>query len=95
MIKLIMFLGGGYLLWHLRSKLPLVALAYGVFSLAIIAYSGVLQSVGRYVYAIASLSLALGLVLANHPRWGYAIIGFFALLLGRYAIRFAWWDWFF
>lgn len=95
LIKLIMFLGGGYLLWHLRNKLPLVALAYGVFSLAIIGYSGVLQSVSRYVYAIASLSLALGLVLANHPRWGYAIIGFFALLLGRYAIRFAWWDWFF
>lgn len=39
------------------------------------------SSVSRYAYGIVSLSLALGILLASHPRWGYAILALFAVLL--------------
>jgi Gpi18-like mannosyltransferase len=87
------FWGGGYLLWHLRSKLPAVAVAYGFCTLAMIQATGSLSSVSRYVYGIVSLSLALGLVLAKRPRWGYPLMGFFSMVLVYYGIRFAWWYW--
>jgi Gpi18-like mannosyltransferase len=93
LIKVVMVFGGGYLLWHLRAKLPLVAVAYGFCSLALIISSGVLISVGRFAYAIVSLSLALGVLFANHPRWGYLSMGLFATLLVEFAIKFAWWHW--
>jgi len=91
--KVIMVFGGGYLLWHLRAKLSHVAVAYGFCCLALLITSGALSSLSRYAYGIVSLSLALGVLLAYHPRWGYAIIGCFAILLARYAFRFAWWYW--
>jgi len=28
-------------------------------------------------------------LLARHPRWGYATMGFFAILLASFAVRFA------
>jgi hypothetical protein len=36
-----------------------------------------------------SLSFAFGLLLARYPRWGYAIMGFFAILLATFSIRFS------
>jgi Gpi18-like mannosyltransferase len=93
LIKVVMVFGGTYLLWHLRAKLPPVAVAYGFCSLALIISSGVLISVGRFAYAIVSLSLALGVLFANHPRWGYLTMGLFATLLVEFAIKFAWWHW--
>ena len=93
LIKVVMVFGGTYLLWHLRAKLPPVAVAYGFCSLALIISSGVLISVGRFAYAIVSLSLALGVLFANHPRWGYLTMGLFATLLVEFAIKFACWHW--
>ena len=74
------FFGGGYLLWHLRTRLPLVAVVYGFASLAMIQATGSLSSVSRYVYGIVSVSLALGILLAHHPRWGYLILSLFAIV---------------
>jgi hypothetical protein len=93
LMRVVMFFGGGYLLWHLRAKLPLVAIAYGFCSLGLIQATGALSSVSRYAYGIVSLSLGLGVLFAAHPRWGYPVIGFFAVVLIYVAIKFAWWHW--
>ena len=92
-IKVVMIFGGGYLLWRLRDKLSLVVVAYGFFALALLLATGSVMAVDRYAYAIVSLPLALGVLLAQHPRWGYATIGYFAVLLASFAYRFARWYW--
>lgn len=91
--KIVMLLGGSFLLWHLRSKLPQVVIIYGFCSFALLLKSGATSSFHRYVYGIVSVSLALGILLACYPRWGYAIIGLFTILLINYTVRFAWWQW--
>lgn len=91
--KVIMVFGGGYLLWHLRRKLPSIAIAYGYCALALIIISGALSSVNRYAYAIVSLPFALGILFTSHPRWGYVVLGLFGIFLVRYAIQFTWWIW--
>ena len=93
LIRIVMLYGGSYLLWHLRNKLPLVAVAYGFCTLGLILASGALVSINRFVYGIVSLSLALGLLFSYHPRWGYSIMGLFAVLLVVFSLKFAWWYW--
>ncbi len=92
--KILMFFGGGYVLWRMRSQLPRVAVVYGFCSLAMLFSSGsVVNSVNRYAYGIVSLSFALGVLLSRYPRWGYATIGVFALLSVYFSIRFSWGLW--
>jgi len=93
LIRVIMFFGGGYLLWHLRTQLPLVAVAYGFCSLTLLLISQQLDSLGRYTYSIVSLPLAVSLLLVRYPYWKYPTLLFFVILLIRYAINFAWWYW--
>jgi Gpi18-like mannosyltransferase len=93
LLRVVTFWGGGYLLWYLRAKLPPVALAYGFCSQGIILATGSLSSVSRYVYGIVSIALALGWLFASHSRWGYLTLGLFAVMLVRFALRFAWWYW--
>lgn len=93
LLRVVTFFGGGYLLWHFRQRLPRIAVVYGFFSLAMIQTTGSLSSVSRYVYGIVSISLALGLLLERHPRWGYPTLGLFVILLAGFAIKFAWWYW--
>ncbi|HEY9636278.1 MAG TPA: mannosyltransferase family protein [Coleofasciculaceae cyanobacterium] len=92
-IKIVMLIGGSYLLWHLRTKLNFIVLAYSVFTFALLLMTGATSSFHRYAYATVSLSIGLGVLLEKYPRWGYALISFFAILLIDYAIRFAWWQW--
>jgi hypothetical protein len=82
-------LGGGYLLWYLRHELSLVAVNYGFFALGLLLASGGTISLSRLTYGIISISLALGVMLSHHRRWGYLTLGFFALLLISFSIRFA------
>jgi hypothetical protein len=35
------------------------------------------------------LAIAFGLLLSRYPRWAYATMLFFAVLLGSYSVRFA------
>ncbi len=91
--RVVILFSSSYLLWCLRSKLPRVAVAYGFCSLAVILSTGAFNSVSRYVYGIVSISLALGLLLASRPRWGYALMSLFTILLVSFAIRFSWWYW--
>ena len=97
LIALVALLGSMYLLWHLRAELPPTAVAYGVSSLVLLLVVGVTSglstaSLARYLYGVVSVSMALGLWLARYPRWGYAILGFFAILLFQDAVHFAGWD---
>ncbi|MCP2729266.1 hypothetical protein [Limnofasciculus baicalensis] len=89
LINTVMIFGGGYLLWYFRNKLRLVAASYGFFSFALFLASGRTVSAERYVYGIVSVAIALGLLLARYPRWGYPTMGFFAILLASLAVRFA------
>ncbi|MGI2902400.1 hypothetical protein [Tolypothrix sp. VBCCA 56010] len=89
LIKILIIFGGVYLLWFYRNKIPLVAVIYGFLSYALILNTGLTASVERYAYGIVSLSFAFGLLLARYPRWGYAIIGFFAIILATFAVRFS------
>lgn len=88
-INIAMVFGGGYLLWHLRAQLSLVTVIYGFCGLGLILISGGTWSISRITYGIVSLVIALGVLLAPYPRWGYATMGFFAILLVCFALRFA------
>ncbi|XTZ19598.1 MAG: mannosyltransferase family protein [cyanobacterium endosymbiont of Rhopalodia fuxianensis] len=89
LINTISVLGGIYLLWHLRNQLSFVVVTYGFSSLGLLLASGGTISLSRLAYGIISLSLGLGVLLSNHPRWGYAMIGFCTVLLVSFSIRFA------
>lgn len=92
--KILMFFGGGYILWLTRSHLPRVAVVYGFCSLAMLFSSGsVVNSVHRYSYAIVSLSFALGILLSRYPRWGYATMGVFSLISVCFSLLFSWGLW--
>lgn len=92
-IKFLMIFGGGYLLWHLRNRLSPVLVIYGFCSLGLVIASGSTMSVDRIAYGIVSLPIALGVLLAEYPRWGYVVIGYFAILLANFSLRFARWLW--
>ncbi len=92
-IKFLIIFGGGYLLWHFRYRLSPVLVVYGFCSLGLLIASGSTMSVDRIGYGIVSLPIALGLLLTEYPRWGYVLIGYFAILLANFALRFARWLW--
>lgn len=81
--------GGIYLLWYFRSQLSNTLVTYGICSYAVILSTGRTTSVERYVYAIISVAVSLGIVLSRYPRTGYIVSAFFALLLILYSLRFA------
>ncbi|HEY9608196.1 mannosyltransferase family protein [Allocoleopsis sp.] len=91
--KLFMVFGSAYLFWYMRHQITRVAAVYGFFSILLIINSGAVLSVNRYVYGVVTASLALGVLLSRHPRWGYATMGLFGTMLVGFAIRFAWWRW--
>lgn len=89
LINAVMVFGGGYLIWHLRGKISPVAVSFGFCALTLILTSGGTLSAERHAYGVITLALALGVLLAYYPRWGYILVGFFALLLTSFAVRFA------
>ena len=88
-----MIVGGAYLLWYLRAQLSLVAIAYGFCALALLLASGSTISLNRLAYGIVSLAIALGVLLSRYPRWGYAVMVFFLILLTSFSVRFAQHQW--
>lgn len=91
--KVGMVFGGCYLLWYSRKRLSITLVCFGFCSLALLVNSGALQSVERYAYGILPLSICLGLLLADRPRWGYGFMGLFGIFLLRFSVRFASWQW--
>jgi len=93
LINLVMILGSLYLLWHLRRELSPVVVIYGLAGLGLILLSGSTMSLGRIAYGMVSLAIALAVLLAKTPRWGYLTLGWFAVLLVIYSNRFAQQAW--
>ena len=91
--KIVTFFGGTYLLWYSRTKISRVATIYGFCSIAMIIASGSVLSIERFVYAIVPIAIALGLLLSRHPKWGYATMGLFSLMLIYYSMRSSWGLW--
>ena len=91
--KIVMVFGSGYLLWFFRKRLTSIVLTYGFCSLALLVNAGALRAVNRYAYGIVPLSIALGLLLAAKPRWGYGLMGLFGVFLLYLSVRFASWQW--
>ncbi|MGB3655713.1 MAG: mannosyltransferase family protein [Rivularia sp. (in: cyanobacteria)] len=89
LINTVSVVGSGYLIWKLRNELSPVTATYGLCGLALVLASGGTWSLSRIVYGIVSVSIALGVFLSRHPRWGYLTMGFFAILLTTFSIRFA------
>ena len=89
LINAVMVWGGAYLLWHCRRQMSPVVFFYGLFSFMVILAASRTASAERYAYGIVSLSIALGLLLQRHPRHGYLGIGFCAILLTSFGVRFA------
>ncbi|MEM9541062.1 MAG: mannosyltransferase family protein [Cyanobacteria bacterium P01_E01_bin.42] len=88
-LTIFIVLGGILLLWHTRKELSLVATLYGFLSLGLILTSGRSDSSERLAYGIISLSMAAGIVLNKHPRFGYGILSVSGIILATFAIRFA------
>jgi len=87
-----LFAGSAVVLWATRRRLSKVAFLYGAFNLGLFLVVNV-QSVGRFVFAVAPLSLALGLILAARPRAGLGFIAVSALALLAFSVRWAWGLW--
>ncbi len=87
--NVVMIFGGAYLLWHLRAELSLITFVYGFCGVGMLLASGGTISLNRLAYGIVSLSVALGVLLARHPRWGRVVMGFFTLLLASFSVRFS------
>jgi len=85
----VMIFGGAYLLWRLRTQLSLITVVYGLCGISLLLISGSTISLNRLAYGIVSLAIALGLLLSRHPRWGYMVMAFFAILLTSFSVRFA------
>lgn len=88
-LNALMFFSGSYFLWRSRLQLTPVTVTYGFCGLGLLLASGGTISLGRLSYGIVSLSLALGVLLSRHPRWGYLTMSLFVILLVRLAVGFA------
>lgn len=81
--------GGIYLLWYLRKELDILVLSYGFCGLGLLIASGGTISLNRLAYGLIPLSLGLGILFARNRRWGFAMMGFFGILLISMSVRFA------
>ncbi|GBF81044.1 hypothetical protein [Aphanothece sacrum] len=93
LLNTLFILGGICLLWQLRYEMNFVAFVYGLCALGLLLSSGGTISLNRLAYGIISLSLALGILVSQYTRWGYAILIFFTLLLMIFSVRFAQHQW--
>ncbi|GAB1544019.1 membrane protein [Scytonema sp. NUACC21] len=91
--NVVMVFGGAYLLWLLRAQLSSITVVYGLCAIALLLASGGTISLNRLAYGIVAVSVALGILLSHHPRWGYTTICLFSIPLASFSIRFAQDQW--
>ncbi len=89
----VMIFGGMYLLWLVRTQISLITVVYGFCGIGLLLLSGGTISLNRLAYSVVSLSVALGVLLARHPRRGYLVISLFTIILASFAVRFAQGQW--
>jgi Gpi18-like mannosyltransferase len=87
--NMILVIGGGLAIWRLRDRLSPVVTIYGLSALGMLIASGGTMSLNRIAYGIVPITIAFGMLLSYKPRWGYVVMGVFAIFLGSYAVRFA------
>ncbi|WP_146141320.1 hypothetical protein [Stenomitos frigidus] len=87
-IKTLAVFGGGSLLWHYRQQMKPILLTYGTFALLVVLFSGSIVSNDRYAYAIMPLSVAAGLLLADHPKIRTPLFLWAVVVLISFTIRF-------
>jgi hypothetical protein len=90
-LKIVMFFGGGYLIWSGRSRLSFTALAYSFCYVGVLFVSLSTCDIARYSYGNCALSIAAGVLLASRPRWRLPILALFLIKLVEITIRFTWW----
>lgn len=93
LLNALMLLGGGFVLWHLRTKLTPVAVTYGFCGIGLLLASGGTISLSRLAYGIVPLNVAIGVLLSRYPRQGCLMLGLFAMLLVKLAVGFAQEQW--
>ncbi|MBW4556579.1 MAG: hypothetical protein KME59_11665 [Trichormus sp. ATA11-4-KO1] len=93
LLNALMVLGGGYVLWHLRTQLTPVTVVYGFCGIGLLLASGGTISLSRLAYGIVPLTIAIGMLLSRYPRQGYLILGLFITLLAKIAVGFAQEQW--
>jgi len=93
LLNTLMVLGGGLILWRLRTKLTSVTIIYGFCGIGLLLASGGTISLSRLAYGIVPLSIAIGVLLSRHPRQGGLILSLFAILLVKLAVGFAQEQW--
>lgn len=89
LINLLMFLGGLSIVWLNRKVLSPLLFTYSILSFLLIFATGRTTSVERFSYGIITLPIALALSLRYFPRYSYATVIGFGVLLITYALRFA------
>jgi hypothetical protein len=92
LVRLGVYAGAAAVFWIARSRLSTAMLLYGWFSLLLLLLVNV-QSIGRFVYGIATFPVALGIVLSSHRRIAWCFLAVCALTLLLFSIRWAWWFW--
>lgn len=93
LINSLMVLGGLSLVWLNRKTLTPLLLTYSILSFLLIFATGRTMSVERFSYGIMTLPIALTLSLRHFPRYSYATVIFFGVLLITYSLRFAYGLW--
>jgi len=89
LLNLLMFFGGGWLLWHLRKQLTSVTMFYGFCGISLLLAAGSPMSLGRLAYGIIPLNVGIGVLLSQNPRYGYLAMGLFMTVLAKMSIGFA------
>ena len=92
-LKTLAVFGGSYLLWHYRQPMPPILVTYGTFALLVVFFSGSIVSNDRYAYVIFPLSIAAGLLLAEHPKLRIPVFLWAVVTLIVFTIRFAQNSW--
>lgn len=90
-LKIVMFFGGGYLIWRWRDRLSWSALAYGFCYMGVLFAAQSTFDISRYSYANCVLAIAAGLMLATQPQWRLPILILCSVKLIEITIRFTWW----
>jgi Gpi18-like mannosyltransferase len=89
LLNILMFFGGGWLLWHLRKQLTSVTIFYGFCGISLLLASGSPMSLSRLAYGVIPLSVCVGLWLSRYPQQGYLAMGLFLTLLAKMSVGFA------
>ena len=92
-LNLLVVLGALLLCGWGLGRLPLEVWSFGAASLLAYLLKQHTMSLERHIFATVPLLMLYGAWFSAHPRWQHVLVGFGALLLVIYALRFAQGQW--